>query len=84
MAARHDPYPNAETRKKIQTTKLMNALQAHALGTRKSPMEASQIKATEILLRKTMPDLKAVDHSGETAVQVTQIITGVPRDGDKT
>ncbi len=46
-----------EARQKIKTTQLVNRLQNHGLGTLE--MSATQIKATEILLRKTIPDLSA-------------------------
>lgn len=38
-------------------------LRDHALG--QNDMTTTQIKAAEIILRKAMPDLKAVEHSGE-------------------
>jgi hypothetical protein len=41
----------------------MKRLKDHALG--KLEMTATQIKAAEILLRKVIPDLRAVEHSGE-------------------
>lgn len=52
---RHDE----ETRAKIQTSQLVNRLADHALG--KVSLEPTQVKAIEILLRKTMPDLSAID-----------------------
>lgn len=55
---RHDD----ETRAKIQASQLINRLEDHALNGAK--MEPSQIKAIEILLRKTLPDLSAVEMSG--------------------
>lgn len=49
-------------RKAVELDKLRERLQNHALGLIK--MEATEIKAAEILLRKTIPDLKAIEHSG--------------------
>lgn len=46
-----------EARGKIQTTQLINRLQDHSLG--KVEMTPTQVKATEILLRKKIPDLSA-------------------------
>lgn len=63
---RHDQ----ETRAKIQTSQLMNRLTLYALGgkdpqTKKMvEMSASQVAAALGLLRKTLPDLAAVEHSG--------------------
>ena len=53
----------AETRQRVQTTQLMNRLTDHALG--ELEMSSTQIKAAEILLRKAIPDLAAVTHSGD-------------------
>lgn len=56
---RHDE----ETRAKIQTSQLLNRLNDHVFnGTEVSP---TQMKAIEILLRKTLPDLSAVTVSGD-------------------
>lgn len=53
-------------RRKIQASQLVNRLSDHALG--KLELTATQIKAIEILLRKTIPDLTAIEHSGEVNV----------------
>ncbi len=63
MAPRRDPRHDARTREKIQTSQLVNRLTNHALG--KIKMEPTQVRAIEILLKKTLPDLSAVEHSGE-------------------
>lgn len=79
MAARtrkikHDDF----TRERIRVTQLINRLENHALG--ECGMEATQIKAIEILLRKALPDLSAVAHSGQIdgKTELT-VVTGVPR-----
>lgn len=56
---RHDD----ETRARIKASQLINRLESHALDG--VPMEMSQIKAVEILLRKRLPDLSAIEHSGD-------------------
>jgi hypothetical protein len=48
-----------DVRKKIQASQLVNVLQKHAL-TGKGELSQSRMKAIEILLRKSMPDLSAV------------------------
>lgn len=53
----------AEAREKIRTTQLINRLQDHAFGT--VEMTDTQIKATAILLKKSLPDLQAITHSGD-------------------
>jgi len=51
-----------EARQKIKTTQLINRLQDHGLGT--IEMSSTQVKAVEILLRKSVPDLATVTHQG--------------------
>ncbi len=63
-----------DIRDKIKTTQLINRLQAFALGERAPnateaddkamEIDALRLKATEILLRKSLPDLSAVTHDG--------------------
>jgi hypothetical protein len=60
----------AETRQKIQTSQLINRLTDHAFG--KVEMSATQVRAAEILLRKTIPDLSTYHIDG----QVTHSFTG--------
>lgn len=50
------------TRAKIQTTQLINRLTSHALG--EIELSSTQVKAIEILIRKTLPDLSAVNVDG--------------------
>ena len=54
----------AEARKKIQTTQLINRLQKHALSDDEI-MTQSQVRATEILLRKSVPDVATVTLQGD-------------------
>ena len=56
---RHDD----ETRAKIKTSQLVNRLTDHALG--KVEMQATQVTAALGLLKKALPDLAAIEHSGE-------------------
>ncbi len=64
MAARRRHTLHSEhVRLKIKTAALVNLLQDHAEG--KKNMEPSQIKAAEILLKKTLPDLSAITVSGD-------------------
>lgn len=60
---RHDD----ETRAKIQTSQLLNRLNDHVFGQGDNAVEISQtqMKAIEILLRKSLPDLSAVTVSGD-------------------
>jgi hypothetical protein len=51
-----------EHRVKIQNSNILNALIEHATGKRE--MSSSQVTAGLGLLKKVMPDLAAVEHSG--------------------
>lgn len=63
MAARKTLFHDETARKAIQTSQLINRLNNHANGT--VELSPTQVRAIEILLRKSLPDLVAVDHSGE-------------------
>ncbi len=53
-----------DVRSKIQASQLVNVLQNHAL-TDGSEISMSRMKAIEILLRKSIPDLSSVQLSGD-------------------
>ncbi len=71
MAARKNTAHLQKTRDKIRTTQLLNRLQDHVVG--KVEMTSSQIRAAEILLNKTLPNLQAqtidVDVDGELVIR---------------
>lgn len=69
MAARINPKHDEQTRQKIQTSQLVNRLQSLANG--EIVMDALQLRAAEILLKKTLPDLQAVSHSGDLNLNIT-------------
>lgn len=56
---RHDK----ETRAKIQASQLINRLQGHIFDS--VEVSQTQMKAIEILLRKSLPDLAALTVSGD-------------------
>lgn len=82
MAARKlRPQHTDEIRTKIQTSQLLNRLTDHALG--KVELSSTQVRAIEVLLKKSIPDLQAIQLSGDADNPIaTTIITGVPRAGD--
>jgi hypothetical protein len=63
MAARMRKMHQDDVRAKIKTSQLINRLTNHALGT--VDLSATQVRAIEVLIRKTLPDLQAVELSGE-------------------
>jgi hypothetical protein len=64
MAARKKRELDELTRKKIKTSQLINRLTDHALADQ-PVMDASQVQAVRILLNKCIPDMKAVEVSGD-------------------
>lgn len=65
-------------RVKIQNSNILNALLEHVNGKRE--MSATQTAVGLGLLRKVLPDLAAVQHSGDNENPVSIIVTtGVPR-----
>lgn len=67
MAARKQLWHPDAVRQKIQTSQLINRLTEHALSP-EPIMDASQVTAAVKLIGKVIPDLKAVEHSGELDV----------------
>lgn len=65
---RHDD----ETRAKIQTSQLLNRLNDHVFAD--AEVSATQMKAIEILLRKTLPDLSAVTIGGDEDSPVKMVV----------
>jgi hypothetical protein len=69
MAARKDTTHSKLVRERIQTSQLINRLQDNAIG--EETMTAGQIRSAEILLRKSVPDLQAIEMDlGESALTV--------------
>jgi len=63
MPARKNPAHSARAREKIKTSQLINRLQDDALG--KIQITDGQRNSIRILLGKSMPDLKSIEHTGE-------------------
>ena len=63
-----------DVRKKIQVSQLLNVLQNHALGVTED-LSPTRMKAIEILLRKSMPDMASVTISGDSDQPLQHIVT---------
>ena len=64
MAARtKKPEHEEKTKRLIQASQLINRLNSHALG--EIELSQSQINAAKIVIGKVIPDLKAIELSGE-------------------
>lgn len=71
MAAKYRRWTPEVVRQRIRTALLVKALQDHAI--RGTSMAQSQIAAALGLLRKVMPDLTAMQHSGSVANDVREL-----------
>ena len=71
MAARIRLQHQDEVRARIQASQLVNRLTNHALGKlKKKGMDASQVTAALGLLKKCLPDLNSVEHSGPNGGEI--------------
>lgn len=79
MAARLNKAHQEDVRLKIKTSQLVNRLQGYALGEiddntkEKIELDAGRIKAIEVLLRKTLPDLSNVSITGDAENPVSVV-----------
>lgn len=65
MAARTNLRQQDQTRAAIQTSQLVNRLQDFALAKEGVEIDAGRLKAIEVLLRKSLPDLSSVELTGD-------------------
>ena len=63
MAERIHKRHQDDVRKKIQASQIVNRLSDHIHG--KVELSPTQVRAAEILLKKTIPDLSQVQGTGE-------------------
>lgn len=73
MAIRKKLNHDDRTREKIQTSQLVNRLTNHILNN--AEMSSTQIRAAEILLNKTLPNLASIDSYVETSNQSVKDIS---------
>jgi len=78
MAERLRKKHQDEVRTKIQTSQLVNVLQNHALGLTENEISATRMKAIELLLKKSLPDLSSTEITGDADQPVSiKVITGI-------
>ncbi|CDY76120.1 hypothetical protein BGLT_05192 [Caballeronia glathei] len=75
MAARLRKTHQEDVRAKIQASQLINVLQNYALGVTESEIPMGRLKAIEILLRKSVPDLSqsSLELSGKEGAPAVQV-----------
>lgn len=82
---RLNPQHDERTRAKIQTSQIINRLEKLVNG--EIEMSSQQVRAAEILLRKTLPDLQTIEYKppeeeGDKCIKV-EIVRQVVGVGDK-
>lgn len=78
MAARLNKRHQDFVRDKIQASQLINVLQNHALGLTEQELSPTRLKAIEILLKKSVPDLSQVALTGKNGGPV--VVAASPLD----
>jgi len=73
MPARLRKTHQTDVRSKIQASQLVNRLTDHALSD-KPLLDASQVRAIDILLKKIVPDLQSVQVAGDPDAPLTHKI----------
>jgi hypothetical protein len=77
MAARLRVRHQDEIREKIKASQLINVLQDYALGLTEE-LPHGRLRAIEILLKKSVPDLQSVELTGDADQPVMmKVITGI-------
>lgn len=67
MAARLRKHHQDEIRAKIQVSQLINRVQKYAMGELSDEeVSTNRLNAIKLLLNKTLPDLSAIEHSGDS------------------
>jgi len=75
MAARTlRPRHQEDIRTKIQVSQLINVLEKQALTDDAPDISASRMKAIEILLRKSLPDLSSIELTGDPENPIETVV----------
>ena len=69
MAKRLNPRHQEMVRDKIQATQLIKRLTSHALG--EIELTSTQVRAIEILLNKSVPNLQSIDMQADVDAGLT-------------
>jgi hypothetical protein len=79
ITAKLNPRHQQLIRDKINAALLIERLTECALG--QTELTSQQMKAIEILLKKSVPDLSSVEMTGDADAPILlKVITGVPND----
>jgi hypothetical protein len=75
MAARITQWTPDIVRQRIKTSHLVRVLQEHVFG--ETELSATQLRAAECLLRKTLPDQSAIAHTGTLELTKPEELTDI-------
>lgn len=74
MAARtRKPQHDQNTKRRIQASQLLNRLVLFANG--KVVMRPEQVMAAKIVIGKSIPDLKSIEHTGKDGAAINHILS---------
>ncbi len=79
MGVRKRLYHPEEVRQKIRTSQIVNRLNSFING--KIELSPHQVSAALGLIKKTMPDLQAITHRGDSDAPLTLKLEGTDIDG---
>jgi hypothetical protein len=77
MPKRQNLVHSELVRERIRTTALVNFLTKYALGQYKRAVDPARVTAALGVLKKTLPDLQAIEHSG-TVTEVVHTVSSEP------
>ena len=77
---RLNPKHDEKTRLKIQTSQIINRLNSFVNG--EVEMTSSQVRAAEILLKKSLPDLQSIEYQSNNSDTENNILRVVLEDID--
>ncbi|QDP58770.1 MAG: hypothetical protein GOVbin1573_57 [Prokaryotic dsDNA virus sp.] len=85
MAARLNPKQDERARSAIQTSQLINRLQDFVFQKEGVEIDPVRMKAIEILLRKSLPDLSAVqmDATHDVSDKLSEVMKAVAERGGR-
>ena len=64
-----------QQRKKIKRARILETLTNHMVDPELYPLKASQLKVAEMLLKRSLPELRSVEHKGKVDSKIEVSIT---------
>jgi len=64
-----------QQRKKIKRAKVLETLTNHMVDPDTYPLKASQIKVAEMLLKRSLPELRSIEHQGKIDNRIEVVLS---------